>query len=54
MLCGKTGYVVVEDSSTLKVFTKIIRMLSWKAWVQRPSGLIKSGGSASAFKGKIP
>ncbi len=25
-------------------------MLSWMAWVQRPSGLIKMEGSASAFK----
>ncbi len=25
-------------------------MPSWKAWMQRPSGLIKAGGSASAFK----
>jgi hypothetical protein len=25
-------------------------MLSWKAWVQRPSGLIKMEGSASTFK----
>jgi hypothetical protein len=24
-------------------------MPSWKAWVQRPSGLIKMEGSASAF-----
>ena len=26
-------------------------MPSWMAWVQRPSGLIKLEGSASAFKG---
>jgi len=25
------------------VFTKSIKIPSWKAWVQRPSGLIKSG-----------
>jgi len=24
-----------------KVFTKVIEMTSWKAWVRRPSGLIK-------------
>jgi hypothetical protein len=33
-----------------KVYTKVIKMPSWKAWVKRQSGLIKSGGSASAFK----
>jgi hypothetical protein len=27
----------------IKVFTKVIKILSWKAWVQRPSGVIKSG-----------
>jgi hypothetical protein len=25
-------------------------MPSWKGWVQRPSGPIKSGGSASTFR----
>ncbi len=25
-------------------------MLWWKAWIQRPSGLIKKGRSESAFK----
>jgi hypothetical protein len=28
--------------SKQKVFIKVIKMPRWKAWVQRPSGLIKS------------
>jgi hypothetical protein len=35
-----------------KVFTKVIQMPSWKAWVQGPSVQIKVGGSATAFKGE--
>jgi hypothetical protein len=33
-----------------EVITKVIKMLSWKAWVHRPSGPIKEecGWSASA------
>ena len=32
-----------------KAYTKVIKMPSWMAWVQRPSGLIKVEGSASDF-----
>ncbi len=32
-----------------KIFTKIIKMASWEAWVKRPSGLIKSGGKHKCF-----
>jgi hypothetical protein len=32
-----------------KVLTKIIKMSCLKAWVQRPSGLIKMEGSARVF-----
>jgi hypothetical protein len=42
--------VILQNAQTLqlftkiiykKVFTKVIKMPSWMAWVQRPSGLIK-------------
>jgi hypothetical protein len=36
----------------LKVYAKVIKMLSWIAWVQRPSGIIKTEGSTSTFKAK--
>jgi hypothetical protein len=29
---------------------KVIKMLSWKAWVERPFGLIKERGRAQALK----
>ncbi len=32
-----------------KVFTKVIKMPSWRAWVQRTSSLIKSGGKRKCF-----
>jgi hypothetical protein len=32
-----------------KVYTKVIKMPSSKVWVQRPSGLIKSGGKCKHF-----
>ncbi len=35
--------------SKQKVFTKVIKMPRWKAWVQRPSGLIKSGKKCKHF-----
>ncbi len=31
------------------VITKVIKMPSWKAWVQRPSGLIKMREEAQAL-----
>jgi hypothetical protein len=34
-----------------RVFTNVIKMPSWKAWLQIPSGLIKMDLSASAFSG---
>jgi len=34
-----------------KIYTKVIKMLSWMAWVQRPSGLIQVEGSASTYRG---
>jgi hypothetical protein len=35
---------ITEDAKVKqRVFTKVIKMLSWMAWVQRPSGPIKSG-----------
>ncbi len=30
--------------------TKVIKMPSWMAWVQRQSGLIKSGGKHKCIK----
>ncbi len=36
---------------TWKVYTKVIKMLSWMAWVQRSSGLITVEGSKSASIG---
>ncbi len=32
------------------MYTKVIKMPSWMAWVQRPSGLIKMDRSGSAFR----
>ncbi len=32
----------------LKLFTKVIKMPSWDAWVERPEYLLKQGWSASA------
>ncbi len=37
-----------------KVFTKVINMPILKAWVQRPSGLIKSGSMCKRFKRRLP
>jgi hypothetical protein len=36
----------------LKVYAKVIKMPRWIAWVQKPSGLIKTEGSTSTFKAK--
>ncbi len=33
-----------------RVFIKVIKMQSWKAWVKRPVGLIKSRMKFIAFK----
>ncbi len=34
-----------------EVYTKVIKMPGWMAWVQRPSGLVKAEGSTSALRG---
>ncbi len=34
-----------------KIFTKVIKIPSWKAWVRTPSGLIKSGWKCKCFRG---
>ncbi len=36
-----------------KVYTKVIKMPSWMAWVQRPSCQIKVEGSTRAFIGAL-
>ncbi len=35
-----------------KLYIKVIKMPSWKAWVQRPSGQIKMEGSVSRKVGR--
>ncbi len=42
-------YFYLQLSLKWKVYTKVIKMPSWKAWDQRPSGLVKMEGSASTF-----
>ncbi len=44
-------YNYVQRQLKQKVFTKITKMPSRKASVQRPSGLIKSVGKHKCFKG---
>ncbi len=38
-----------RDNLTRKVLTKVIIMPRWKAWVQRPVCLIKSGWKRKCF-----
>jgi hypothetical protein len=40
---------ICNDNYSKKVFTKVIKMPSWKVWVQRPSGLFKSGRKHDHF-----
>jgi hypothetical protein len=44
-------YNFLQSLLKWKVYTKIIKMPSWKTWVQSASGLIKAEGSTIAFKG---
>jgi Fe-S cluster biosynthesis and repair protein YggX len=37
-----------------RVFTKVIKMLSWEAWMRRPSGLIESGEKRKHFQSILP
>ncbi len=52
--------IILQSTQTLQLFTKIIKtdintkvikMQSLKAWVERPTGLIKDGGSSSTLRG---
>jgi hypothetical protein len=43
---------IYNDNWNRKLFTKVIKMPSWKAWSMRPSGLIKQGRKPSAFRKK--
>jgi hypothetical protein len=35
----------------MEIITKVIKMIRWKTWVQRPSDLIKNGGKHDTFNG---
>ncbi len=40
---------IYNDLLKWKVYTKVMKMPKWMAWVFRPSGQINVEGSASAF-----
>ncbi len=42
-------YNYLQQKLIEKLFTKVIKMASWMAWVQKSSGLIKAEGSARFF-----
>jgi len=48
-ICSSKYYNCLQLILKHKVFTKVIKIQSWKAWVQRPSGLILRGRKSNAF-----
>ncbi len=44
-------YNFLQSLLKWKVYTKVIKLPSWKTWMQSANGLIKAQGSARVFKG---
>ncbi len=50
----RKDYNYLQRQSKQKVFTKIIKMPSLRAWAKKPNGLIKRGRKRKHFKKGIP